>query len=349
MTHIDSQKRVNIMDIREDSHKVPSDYKPCIIRLLQNHITQEQAARQPFKVRAYRKVLEHIQAHSGAISSFDDIKAIPGMGQSIQQKIIDVFSTPCSIETATKNESDRTRAIQDLMRVHAIGAVKAAELVDTHTITTVEQLKARSDLLNEKQKMGLKYVTDIEIRIPRKEMVKHEEYIIETIRAIDPSICATLTGSFRRNATSSGDIDVLITHPSMNSITPIVDAMIAHGYITDCFANGPKKCLAVCRLKRFKTFRRIDLLFTPPSEYAFALLYFTGCGAFNIKMRNHALARGFSLSEHGLKPLDANSKANAHVMCDPTEFTSEQDIFTFLGLQYVPPDKRTETLELQMI
>lgn len=90
-----------------------------------------------------------------------------------------------------------------------------------------------------------------------------------------------MTGSFRRVAVSSGDIDVLITRkddcPNVEELfKSIVDRFKTEGYICDVFAEGGKKCLAVCKLKRYKTFRRIDLFYTNKKEYPFAVLYFKG-------------------------------------------------------------------------
>jgi DNA polymerase/3'-5' exonuclease PolX len=80
--------------------------------------------------------------------------------------------------------------------------------------------------------------------------------------------------------------------------------------------------------------RRIDILLTDPSNYYFALLYFTGSYNFNIYMRKIALSKGLSLSEYGFK----DSKGN---LIDTTDsIHSEEDIFKYLELPYTPPHKR---------
>jgi DNA polymerase/3'-5' exonuclease PolX len=187
--------------------------------------------------------------------------------------------------------------------------------------------------------MGLKYVADFEERIPRKEMNAHKEYLEKVISSIDPKFTFEITGSYRRGLPSSGDIDVLINHTDdplnveelfREVLTKLKDAK----YITDVFAEGGKKCLAVCRLPRRKKYRRIDLLYTNKKEYPFALLYFTGDASFNVAMRNHCLSMGYSLSEHGLKD-DATGK-----FID-TLATTEEDIFKFVGFPYVEPTKRS--------
>ena len=107
-------------------------------------------------------------------------------------------------------------------------------------------------------------------------------------------------------------------------------------YITDILALGGKKCMAVCKLKRHKVFRRLDLLYTRKKEFPFALLYFTGSGDFNVRMRNVALSKGYSLSEYGMKYAEGNKKGDFvdHI------FNSEEDIFKFLGIDYVEPAAR---------
>lgn len=108
-------------------------------------------------------------------------------------------------------------------------------------------------------------------------------------------------------------------------------------YITDILALGEKKCMAVVKLPRCRTYRRLDILLTPPSEYPFALLYFTGSQEFNIGMRSHALSRGYTLNEHGMKSL--NPKVSIS-----DEIKDERDIFAYLKLGFVRPEDRTENI-----
>ena len=79
-------------------------------------------------------------------------------------------------------------------------------------------------------------------------------------------------------------------------------------------------------------------MFSPPEEYPFAILYFTGSKTFNTVMRNKALKLGFSLNEHGLyKMIDGKKthKISHH-------FPDEQSIFDFLKIEYKAPEKRTD-------
>jgi DNA polymerase (family 10) len=101
--------------------------------------------------------------------------------------------------------------------------------------------------------------------------------------------------------------------------------------------------MAVVKLPRCRTHRRLDILLTPPSEYPYALLYFTGSQEFNIGMRTHALSRGYTLNEHGMKPLLDGNKKNVMIPAKD-EIKEERDIFTYLKLGFVRPEDRTENI-----
>lgn len=276
----------------------------------------------------------------GPITSIEDVKNVKGVGSKLLIKIAEI------IETGKLHQVEEGRieynGIYNLTRVHGIGPVKAKELWEKHGIKSIEDLKEHPELLNDKQKMGLKYLEDFELRIPRKEMQKHKDFITNEIKKINSDLIVEVVGSFRRNAPDSGDIDVLITHHDMdvhtddNLLKSVVSQLEKSKYCCDTFGLGNKKYLGVCKIKYGRHFRRLDLLITDINEFAFSQLYFTGDQGFNIDMRNYALNKGFSLSEYGLKYIDGEHKGEfvKH------KFKNEEDIFKFLGLEYVLPKNR---------
>jgi len=82
--------------------------------------------------------------------------------------------------------------------------------------------------------------------------------------------------------------------------------------------------MGVCKLDLDEYYRRIDIKVYPRSQYAFALLYFTGSDYFNRSMRRYAELKGYSLSDHGLTPtrkLNGQKVKNKHgrVACGTEE------------------------------
>ena len=131
-----------------------------------------------------------------------------------------------------------------------------------------------------------------------------------------------------------GDIDVLIKGNEDINLKILIKELSSAGYIIETLANGKNKFMGICKISPELPARRIDILIADPSYYYFALLYFTGSYSFNIYMRRIALQKNISLSEYGFK--DKNNK-----IIDTSDIIkSEKDIFDYLKIPFVSPEKR---------
>ena len=149
--------------------------------------------------------------------------------------------------------------MRELQRVSGIGVQRAKELIEGG-VTSLEALRqdeAAKAKLSRGELIGLKHVYDLEHRIPRAELAQLEALVLRAARAHEPPLEAVVCGSYRRGAAASGDIDVLLTHPSYQQpgepeprwLASLVAALEAEGFITDVIAQGAKKCAAVCILR----------------------------------------------------------------------------------------------------
>ena len=87
--------------------------------------------------------------------------------------------------------------------------------------------------------------------------------------------------------------------------------------------------------------RRIDIRLIPHNCYATALLYFTGSGPFNERMRQFARAKGYSLSEYCIRPeVSSSGSGDVELGAPPVPVHSEKDVFDLIGMAYVPPESR---------
>lgn len=328
------------------------DHKKAIIDNLKILRQIEVENKQTFKAVAYAKVIKQLADMEGPVHSASDLDSLTGMGKSIKEKIEliimhgHVEKTKDILDTGTA-EGARYAAVEQLMAIMGIGPVKAKELVDVHGITSIDQLKQHTELLNEKQSLGLHYHEHFMRRIPRSEIDKHYGYVSAAFDKIDKDLRFEFAGSYRRGKKDSGDIDVLVTYKGNDakkgegSFGLVVEELKRTGYLVDDFAFGEKKYNGVCKLPRHKFNRRIDIMYTEPARFPFALLYFTGSQEFNIAMRNHALhgldGKSFSLNEYGLKLAGAKKDDTiSH------KFNTEQDIFKFLKIGYVEPTEREQ-------
>jgi DNA polymerase beta len=317
------------------------DKKEDIIKQLILLANDKKAKNDTFRYRAYMKAITALKDYEDEITTAKDLDKVKGLAKgSIKEKIIEFIETNRIPEV--ENITNESTVIQDLLNIYGIGPSKANELFSKYNITSIDDLKIKlkdnPNLLNDKQKIGLEYYKDLLKKIPRKEMEKHEEYITDFIKDIDKenNLIYEVTGSYRRGANKSGDIDVLCTTKTDNTLlfNEIIETLEIDDYIKETLAKGDKKFMGICKLHRYKTNRRLDMIYTNKNNYPFALLYFTGSGQFNIEMRNYALSLGYSLNEYGLK------KENKFITNNRKTFETEEDIFKFLGLKFIEPEKR---------
>jgi DNA polymerase beta len=319
------------------------DYKTTIIQALDVLRKRDLADKKPFSARAYQTVITQLKQLSTPVTSFEDVAAFKGMGEKIEKKIKEI------LETGHLRSADRAKelypidALDAFQNIYGVGPAKATELTKQgfRSIAELRQaVQQNPKLLNDKQTVGLKYYEQLLERIPREEMLHHQDILL---RCLQP-FTAEIVGSFRRGLATSGDIDVLIRVPSgmtpaasKQHLAQFVETLKKANYIEEVLAIGEHKCMAICRQDGSSVARRLDLLMTPEEEYAYSILYFTGSDRFNVAFRQHALNKGYTLNEHTL------AVKNPEISVKPVPpMNSEQDIFRFLGLRYVLPSARVD-------
>jgi DNA polymerase/3'-5' exonuclease PolX len=252
---------------------------------------------EPMKSRAYQNAEDTLLGITEPITDIEQLKGKPGIGITMIEKMKEF------VETGTLKlfEKEKENPINILTDVYGIGPKKANELVEKG-ITTIEKLREQqNEVLNDVQKVGLKYYHDILERIPRSEIDEYNEVFERVFKKVaEEDSRYEIVGSYRRGAKTSGDIDVVITSKNEDIFKNFIDELLGEKVIIEVLSRGKIKCLVITKLGS-KHARRVDFLYTNPEEYPFAVLYFTGSKAFNTVMRGHALRMGYTLNEHRIK------------------------------------------------
>ena len=289
------------------------------------------------RAKAYANAKETISEFDGDITNPEQLKDLKGIGAAIYQKLVDYNTTgTLRVLDEAKDIIAKKKAIDVFANIYGVGEKSAEDLVDKG-ITTMEQLELRkTEVLNDKQLIGLKYYNDILQRIPRSEVKEYEKIFKSAFPKSIECSRFEIVGSYRRGMKSSGDIDVIITSSHSNVFKLFVDELLARQIIVEVLSRGNSKCLVVAKLPGAQYARRVDFLYTTPEEYPFSILYFTGSKEFNLVMREHALSMKYTLNEHGLSVMENKKKGDKveHV------FVDEQSIFDFLNLEYKKPTER---------
>lgn len=319
-----------------------SDFTATVLEALETMRVGELALGSPqarFKAAAYTKAMNSLRRRTGPLTRAEDVRDLEGVGPKIYAKIEEILATGRLRAAEAMRSAAATDALYAFLEIHGVGPVKARELVDAG-FTSIADLRARGDsVLNATQRMGLKHYEAGRQRIPRAEMMAHEARLQTFVPAV---LSGTVVGSYRRGAATSGDIDMLLCPlegvgeaVAKEAFALFVRTLVSSGYAVDVLASGEKKWMGYVALGGGVA-RRLDLLLTPADEFPFAMLYFTGSDRFNVAFRAHCAARGYTLNEHRIAAVSSRAPAV------PATFRSEEDIFAFVGLRYVPPTERVD-------
>ena len=293
--------------------------------------------------RIYSRALDTVLAEENDITDVNQMEGKPHIGPTILSKMNEYIKTG----TLSIFESEKDNPLTWLTDIHGIGPKKAVELIEKG-IRNIDELRERQDdLLNNVQKIGLKYYEDTIKRIPREEINEYNELFRKEFKKIaDKDSQYEIVGSFRRGAKTSGDVDVIITSKNPDVFKQFVESLKATGIILEILSCGNTKCLVIAKLKGNAIARRVDFMYSPPDEYPFAVLYFTGSKAFNTVMRGHSLKMGISLNEHGFYEKEVGEKKGDKL---DKNVKTEEDIFKVLNMKYKTPDERIDGRSVEFI
>ena len=337
-----------------------------LFKLIIQKITSERAKNGSFRIRHYNDAIKILEKWEG--THCDDITLMEthfkNNGKKNPAKIItklkELIDTGTIADAEEALKDPKVRAVINLGKVYGIGPAKANELWEKYQIDTVEKLKAKfktdSSIIHDKQAIGLKYFDDLEERIPRVEMDAYNQKLRTICSRVSSTIIMSINGSYRRGLPTSGDIDLMITSktedPSKLRKT-LIKELTKEGIIQATMASGKKKFMGVVKLtsEGYNKARHLDIIDSDPKHFPFAVLYFTGSGGFNSKMRGEALKLGYSMNEFCLSDKNTKVPISSDVIqskIGKDEFESEEDIFQFLEMNYVKPqDRNTLTLSKQ--
>lgn len=303
------------------------DLKPSIIKHLTTIRNYENINKNKYKAIAYSKVLNQLYNYSGVINNYEDFIKNIDVGERIALKVKQLIDDGIIKYEEEIIKTNKNFKIQlELKKIYGIGDAKIKELIE-NGVKSIKDLEKFKHLLNKKQLIGLQYYKELNERIPLEEYVKHKEILEKDLKKLRYEF----VGSYRRGNDSMGDIDILIMKDDNFKLSDYIAKLKKMGYIKEILAIGDVKFGGIVKLDAKSSARKLDILVSPPDEFFYSLLHFTGSAEFNVGLRDYLKNKyGLSLSEHGFKD---------KIIKIP-KMKSEEDIFNFFNLKYIEPSKR---------
>jgi len=299
-----------------------------------------------FKPEAYRKAARSIESMSESIEDVAErreLEEIPGVGESIERKIEEILDTG-ELQYHKKLKKSLPIKLDELNAVEGVGPKKIKLFYKKLKIKSLKDLEraAKKNKLQKLPGMGkkseeqlLENIEFVKTRGDRK-LLGHAmpiaEEIVDKLSRFKEVEAVALAGSIGRRKETIGDIDILVA-----TKRPIMT--IEH------FVGMPNVAKVVAKGRARSTVRleegiECDLRVIPKKSFGSALMYFTGSKQHNIALRRIAIKRGWKLSEYGLFSGKNKTKQIAG--------RTERQIYTKLGMQFIPPEIRENEGEIEL-
>ncbi len=300
-----------------------------------------------FRIRSYRNAGLVIEGLTESLKRLydeggeDNLKGIPGIGESIRAKIIELLTTG-KCEYLDDLLKEFPSGMLEVLKVSGVGPKKAALLYKELGIASVEELRnaAAGQKLRELPGFGelseqkiLKAISELKAMSARFKLsvaLKYAESIVDHIKKVRGTIDVVPAGSLRRWKDTIGDVDILVTCTDPEAI---MDHFVKHPDVQEILSKGETKSTIVLKIGLQVDIRTLD-----KKSFGAALQYFTGSKAHNVALRDRAKRMGLKISEYGV----FKEKGEKWVVG-----TREEDVYRSVGLPWIPPELRENRGEIE--
>jgi len=304
------------------------------------------------RFRAYERAAELLEGLSEPIEEIardtDKLTELPGIGDRMAEHIQEILKTG-DYGTRKKLLKKYPATILDLLKLQSLGPKKVAMLWKTFKVATVEAVeklasegklrvlegfgeKSEQNILKAaqtfKKAVGRFHLNDADETA--QKLVTHIMKTGEMVESVTPA------GSLRRGKETVGDLDLLVTlgkKHTQKTVDAIAEHILTFPNIEQTLARGENKVSFL-----LSSGMQVDVRLLEKQVYGAALLYFTGSKEHNVSLRQRALKMGYTLNEYALSTLKGEK---------PVARETEEEIYAKLKLDYIPPELRENTGEIE--
>jgi DNA polymerase (family 10) len=300
-----------------------------------------------YRVQAYSTAAKAIRESPISVAELaraGQATRIPGVGKTLAEKI-DLLIETGDIPSAVRLRARFPSTLISITRIPGLGAKTARRLFDELGISSLEELKAAAEAqqirsvrglgakVEENVLAALERLGDPEDDVGRLLLSKVKpvaEELATALRAHPAADRVEVAGSVRRWSETCKDIDLIAT---ATEPVELAKHLVAHPLIAA--AGSPRRSGVRAQTHNGVS---VDLRIVAPQAFGNLLQHFTGSQAHNIALREQAVARGLSVSEHGVTEVESG---------DVTLCTTEEEVYKRLGYAYIEPELREGRGELR--
>jgi DNA polymerase (family 10) len=298
-----------------------------------------------FRVSAYRRAALRVRESSALVAQLaldGKAKDLNGIGQTIENKIVEIVEDG-EIHALTKRKAEIPADVVRFTKLPGLGPKTARKIWQELGVTTVGELKeaAEAQRLRTLAGVGARLEENVLKALeapepaeePRRTLLGKALPALQAVVSVlsEHPTCdrVSLAGSARRYKETVRDLDIIAT---ASDPAALIDYFTKLDWVVEVAAKGDTKATVVSA-DGF----RFDLRVVPPESYGNLLQHFTGSKQHNVALRERAVRKKLSISEYGV--LDTESD-------ETFTTTDEEELYSFLGYQFIPAELRENTGEL---
>lgn len=300
-----------------------------------------------FRIRSYRNAAAAIEGYPERVIEIvrnpeRKVTDIPGIGKGLASALEEI-AVRGSFERRDELLAKYPPTALELLKIQGLGPKSIALLFEHYRVSTIDDLEriAKEQKLRELPRMGAKLEEKV-LRSIASYRKSAGRFLLEFGQRTADELTAYLSeiegidriapaGSLRRAKETLGDLDLLATGPGAGMA---LDRFVAHPKVQEVLGKGANKASVKFGLEGLQ----VDLRALPADSYGAAMQYFTGSKEHNVTLRTRALKMGFTLNEYGLARLDDNTRVAGE---------TEEEVYTKLGLPWIPPELRENCGEIE--
>ena len=290
-----------------------------------------------FKLRAYRNAARTVAGLPEPVEVLyreKRLAAVPGIGKNTQAKIAELLTTG-KLEKLEKLRREIPRGLLEIMALPGVGAKRARFLYEQLGAGSLDELQQAARDHRVRTLPGLGAKTELEL-IRNIDILRNRSgiFLLGLARQLASELLefiiilpgvgrAEVTGSVRRWRETVRDLNILV---SAGDPGQVLEAMAAHPRAKEIIQRRQN-------IVKVMTWWGIpvDIAAVSPERFIFTRFWHTGSRKHLEELQELAQAKGMELGSEGL--FEAAGRVEINIK-------SEEDIYTLLGLQYVPPEMR---------
>jgi DNA polymerase (family X) len=285
-----------------------------------------------FKAKAYNAGARAIQgvANLDQLVKEDRLTTLPRIGNALASQIKQLYLTGES-SVLTELRKEFPTGVVELSAVPGLSVEKIKQLQDALGITSVSELKAAAEAGQLQKLKGFGAKTEkrlldqisTPVKKPKRRLHLHHalstaEQAIEYLTTIDGVGNVSIAGSLRRWEETVDVVDIVA---SANNPSALIEQFLRFPLIVSSHVDGPNECIV-----QLADGAPVSLTVAPLKEFAVSLFVRTGSKAHVEKVMEYAAGKKTGL---GRSP------------------RTEEEIYTHLGMAYVPPELRENEGEIE--